>query len=66
MNGRHPDVPLSSAILPEEGDTANHVQLLSDQDVAAVNLEFQSAVKSNEAEPMDRVLHPQYALVLGD
>jgi hypothetical protein len=49
-----------------QGDTANHVQLLSDQDVAAVNLELQSAVNSNEAEPMDRVLHPQYALVLGD
>ena len=67
MNGRHPDVPLSSAILPEQGDTADHVQLLSDQDVmAALNLEFQAAVKSNEAETTDRVLQPQYALVLAN
>lgn len=67
MNGRHPDVPLSSAILPEQGDTAGHAQLRLDQDVvAALNLEFQAAVKSNEAETTDRVLYPQYALVPGN
>lgn len=33
--------------------------------VAALDLAFQAAVKRNDADAMDRILHPQYALVLG-
>jgi ketosteroid isomerase-like protein len=34
--------------------------------VAALDLEYQAAVKRNDAAVMDRILHPSYALVLGD
>lgn len=34
--------------------------------VAALDLAYQAAVKRNDAVTMDRILHPQYALVLGD
>lgn len=34
--------------------------------VAALDLEYQAAVKRNDAAVMDRILHPNYALILGD
>lgn len=34
--------------------------------VAALDLAFQAAVKRNDAQAMDRILHPQFVLVLGD
>lgn len=34
--------------------------------VAALDLEYQAAVKRNDAAVMDRILHPYYALILGD
>ena len=34
--------------------------------VAALDLEYQAAVKRNDAAVMDRILHPDYALILGD
>ena len=34
--------------------------------VAALDLAFQSAVKRNDAETIAAILHPHYALVLGD
>jgi ketosteroid isomerase-like protein len=34
--------------------------------VAALDLSYQAAVKRNDAETMDRILHPQFALILGD
>lgn len=33
--------------------------------VAALDLAYQAAVKRNDAEAMDRILHPRYALILG-
>src|SRR5687767_5708547 len=34
--------------------------------VAAMDLEYQAAVKRGDAATMDRILHPQFALVRGD
>ena len=34
--------------------------------VAAMDVEFQAAVKRGDAAAMDRILHPQFALVSGD
>lgn len=34
--------------------------------VAALDLAFQAAVKRNDADAMDRILHDQYVLVLGN
>lgn len=34
--------------------------------VAALDTEFQEAVKRNDAATIDRILHPDYILVLGD
>lgn len=34
--------------------------------VAALDLAFQSAVKHNDADAIDAILHPYYACVLGD
>lgn len=34
--------------------------------VAALDLAFQAAVKRNDADAIDAILHPHYALVLGD
>lgn len=34
--------------------------------VAALDIEYQAAVKRNDAAVMDRILHPNYALILGD
>lgn len=36
------------------------------QEVAALDLAYQAAVKRNDADAMDRILHTQYALVLGN
>ena len=36
------------------------------QAVAALDLEYQAAVKRNDAGSMDRILHPEFALVLGN
>lgn len=59
--------PGKPAIAPGGCTAAGHAQLRSDHDVvAALDLEFQAAVKCNDADTMDRILHPQYALVLGD
>ncbi|MEO5867608.1 MAG: nuclear transport factor 2 family protein [Sphingomonas sp.] len=35
-------------------------------EVAALDIAFQAAVKRNDADTIDRILHTQYALVLGD
>lgn len=35
-------------------------------EVARLDLAYQAAVKRNDAAAMDRILHPTYALVLGD
>ena len=35
-------------------------------EVAALDLAFQAAVKRNDAAAIDAILHPHYALVLGD
>lgn len=35
-------------------------------EVAALDLAFQAAVKRNDADTIDAILHPRYALVLGD
>lgn len=34
--------------------------------VARLDLDYQSAVKRNDADTMDRILHPHFTLVLGD
>ena len=34
--------------------------------VAALDLRFQAAVKRNDADAIDAILHPRYLLVLGD
>lgn len=34
--------------------------------VAALDLEYQAAVKRNDAATMDRILHPQFVLIRGD
>jgi ketosteroid isomerase-like protein len=47
----------SSAATAEERDQAS---------VAALDLAFQAAVKRNDADGMDAILHDQYCLVLGD
>jgi ketosteroid isomerase-like protein len=36
------------------------------RDVAALDLAFQAAVKRNDAEAIDRILHEGFVLVLGD
>ena len=36
------------------------------QIVAALDVEYQAAVKRNDAPTMDRILHPKFALVRGD
>lgn len=36
------------------------------REVAALDLAYQAAVKRNDADAMDRILHTQYALVLGN
>ncbi len=36
------------------------------QIVAALDVEFQAAVKHNDFETMDRILHPDFVLALGD
>lgn len=34
--------------------------------IAALDLAYQAAVKANDADTMDRILHPRFWLVLGD
>lgn len=36
------------------------------REVAALDIEYQAAVKRNDAETMARILHPDFQLVLGD
>jgi len=48
--------------------TSSSVSAAPEEDkaaVAALDLEYQAAVKRNDAAMMDRILHPQYYLVLG-
>ena len=55
----------TAALLPGQG--ANSVAAPSDQAVvAALDLEYQAAVKRNDANTMDRILHDQFALILGN
>lgn len=35
-------------------------------DVAAIDIAFQAAVKHNDAETIDRILHSDFVLILGD
>lgn len=46
-----------AALATEESDRA---------DVARIDLEYQTAVKRNDAEAMARVLHDSFTLVMGD
>jgi ketosteroid isomerase-like protein len=46
--------------------TAHHSTELDAQDVAALDLAFQAAVKRNDADAIDAILHPQMIMVLGN
>lgn len=45
---------------------ANPAPVDDRQVVAALDIEYQAAVKRNDAETMDRILHPHFVLVRGD
>lgn len=49
--------PLCAGNAPGDRDAA---------EVAALDLAFQAAVKDNDADAIDAILHPVYCLVLGD
>lgn len=36
------------------------------REVAALDIEYQEAVKHGDAETIDRILHPEFAMVFGD
>ena len=50
----------AAAQIPAEADADDRAT------VAALDLAFQAAVKRNDADQMDRILHEQYFLVLGN
>lgn len=54
---------------PQLSGSAAHVRAASIEDqmeVAALDLAYQGAVKCNDADVIDSILHPQFAMVLGD
>lgn len=51
---------LALAAMPQPTLTADQAA------IAALDLEFQRAVKANDAATIDRILHPDYWLVLGN
>ena len=52
---------VSKASAPARTDTAS-----DEATISALDLNFQRAVKANDAPTMDRILHDDYWLVLGD
>jgi ketosteroid isomerase-like protein len=62
---RHSNLPLL-ATLAMSASLANASPEDDRRAVAALDTEFQAAVKRNDPETIDRILHPDMTLVLGD
>lgn len=56
----------SLAALPAITATVSADEEADRRAVAALDVEYQAAVKRNDWRTMDRILHPQYQLVLGN
>ena len=60
------DLAAALQTAPAAFSTPSQIQAEDGAVVAALDLAFQAAVKRNDADAMDNILHEQFALVLGN